>query len=179
MSRLFGDIRQFAFIVNDIDAAMAYWSQTLGVGPFFIRRDFTFEEFMYRGKACPSPHISYAAANSGAIQIELIQQLDETPSMYRDFITKNGNGLQHVSSWLTRDEYDRHYTNLIKKGFNVLQQGSLRKDGPRVAYFATDTFPGGIVFEIADLTETGIYDALQNIANAAQNWDGKDPVRED
>jgi hypothetical protein len=30
-----GAVRQFAFVVNDIRAAMNYWTSVMGVGPFF------------------------------------------------------------------------------------------------------------------------------------------------
>ena len=33
MSRFFGEIRQVAYLVPDIEAAMDYWSSVLGVGP--------------------------------------------------------------------------------------------------------------------------------------------------
>ena len=35
MSRHFGAIRQLGYVVPDIEAAMDYWSRTLGVGPWF------------------------------------------------------------------------------------------------------------------------------------------------
>ncbi len=179
MSRFFGDIRQIAFIVRDIDKAMNYWTATLGVGPFFIQRDFRFEWFVYLGKESPSPAISFAAANSGPLQIELIQPLDHIQSIYLDFLQKNGEGLQHISSWLTRADYDRRYAALVRQGFTIVQEGRLRKGGPRVAYFATDTMPGGTIFEISDLAEPGIYEALENIARAAKGWNGNKPVHEE
>lgn len=178
MSRFFGDIRQIAFIVRDIDKAMKYWTATLGVGPFFIQRDFHFEQFVFMGKESPSPAISYAAANSGPLQIELIQPLDKTRSIYLDFLQKNGEGLQHVSSWLTRTDYDRRYADLVQQGFTIVQEGRIRKGGPRVAYFATDTIPGGTIFEISDLAQPEVYEALENISRAAKGWNGNKPVRE-
>jgi hypothetical protein len=36
MSRAFGPIRQIAFVVRDIDAAMRQWTEVLGVGPFHV-----------------------------------------------------------------------------------------------------------------------------------------------
>ena len=179
MSRFFGDIRQIAFIVRDIDEAMKYWTTTLGVGPFFIQRNFRFERFVFMGKESPSPAISFAAANSGPLQIELIQPLDKTRSMYLDFLQKNGEGLQHVSSWLTCADYDLRYAALVQQGFTIVQEGRLRKGGPRVAYFATDTIPGGTIFEICDLAEPGTYEALENISRAAKGWKGNKPVREE
>ncbi len=35
MSKFFGEIRQLGYVVPDIEAAMDYWSKTLGVGPWF------------------------------------------------------------------------------------------------------------------------------------------------
>ena len=35
MSRFFGEMRQLGYVVPDIEAAMDYWSRTLGVGPWY------------------------------------------------------------------------------------------------------------------------------------------------
>ena len=86
MSKVFGEIRQLAFIVTDIDKAMNHWAETLGVGPFFIKRRITFSNFIYRGKPSASPSVSIALANSGYVQIELIQQHDDAPSIYREYL---------------------------------------------------------------------------------------------
>ena len=57
------------------------------------------EDFRYRGE--PSPlEVSIALANSGALQIELIQQRNDAPSMYRDFLSRESRGgLHHVAYW--------------------------------------------------------------------------------
>ena len=35
MSNLLGPIRQLGYVVDDIEAGMKYWSETMGVGPWF------------------------------------------------------------------------------------------------------------------------------------------------
>jgi hypothetical protein len=35
MSRIFGKVCQNGYVVRDIEAAMAHWTQVLGVGPFY------------------------------------------------------------------------------------------------------------------------------------------------
>ena len=55
MSRTFGAIRQIAFIVRDLDTALRYWTETLGVGPFFVLRRSTPADYCYRGKPSPAP----------------------------------------------------------------------------------------------------------------------------
>jgi hypothetical protein len=121
MSKLFGEIRQIAFVVPDIDEAMRYWSQTLGVGPFFVKRRITFSEYVFRGAKSESPIVSIALSNSGRIQIELIQQHDEKESIYREFLLSNRRGLQHVSSWQTRAGFDALRRKLLDQGYALLK----------------------------------------------------------
>ncbi len=177
MSRTFGAIRQIAFVVHDIDAALRYWTQTLGVGPFFVLRDVAPEKFWYRGQPSPPPHLSLALGNSGDLQVELIQPHDDHPSAYRDFLATGREGLHHVSSWLTRAEYDATLARLQAAGTPIAHAGTIGSGG-RFAYFATDGVAGGMQYEIADALEPGGAQMMQTVAEAARNWDGSDPVRE-
>ena len=178
MSRLFGSIRQVAFVVRDLDATLHYWTETLGVGPFFVLRRVSPVDYRYRGAPAPAPCLSLALGNSGDVQIELIQQHDDRASAYRDFLAAGREGMQHVSSWLTRGEYDETMARARARGLVVAHEGALPGSGVRFAYFATDVAPGGLVYEIADCLEPRVYPFMQMIADAARGWDGRDPVRE-
>ena len=85
MSRLFGPLRQMGFVVRDIDRAMRHWIEVCGVGPWFVAEKLPLDGFWYKGQPYDI-HITVALANSGDVQLELIQQRDTTPSMYRDFL---------------------------------------------------------------------------------------------
>ena len=178
MSHTFGTIRQIAFVVHDVERALRYWTETLGIGPFFVLRKLTPDTFRYRGAPSPPPTLTIAFGNSGDVQVELIQQHDDRPSAYRDFLASGREGLQHVSSWLTRAEYDATYARLVARGVPVAHEGAMAGGGVRFAYFATDGAPGGIMYEIADVAEPNVYPLMQMIADAARDWDGTDPVRE-
>jgi len=178
MSRTFGAIRQIAFIVRDLDDALRYWTETLGVGPFFVLRRSTPGDYRYRGKPSPAPCLNVALGNSGDVQVEIIQQHDDAPSAYRDFLAKGKEGFQHVSSWLTRAEYDATMTRLRGAGAVVVHEGVVREANVRFAYFETDLVAGGFVYEIADMLDPSIYPFAEMIAEAARTWDGRDPVRE-
>ena len=178
MSRLYGPIRQIAFVVRDLDATLRYWTETLGVGPFFVMREVTPDDFHYRGKPSPAPVLSIALGNSGDLQVEIIEQHDERPSAYRDFLDSGREGMQHVSAWVTRDEYDEVMSRMLKDRIDVVHAGAMAAVNVRFAYFATDTAPGGLLYEIADLLEPGIYPLIEMIAAAAREWDGSEPVRE-
>ncbi len=176
MSYIFGDIRQIAFVVPNIDAAMDYWATTLGIAPFFIKRQITLNNFAYRGTPQDSPVISIALANSGALQIELIQQHDETPSIYREFLASGRTGLQHVSSWVTRSEFDTRREQLLKSGYSLAQEGTIASSGVRLAYFDTEKKGQGIIFEMADLKEPEQYARVMGIAEKAATWSGGEYV---
>ncbi len=178
MSRLFGSVRQIAFVVRDVEQALRYWTTTLGVGPFFVLRELTPDTFRYRGEPSPPPTLTIALGNSGDLQIELIQQHDERPSAYRDFLVSGREGLQHVSSWLTRAEYDATFARMVAAGSVVAHEGAMAGGGVRFAYFGTDALAGGIMFEIADVGEPAVLPMMQMIADAARGWDGSDPIRE-
>ncbi len=171
MSRLFGDLRQVGIVVRDIEAAMAHWSQVCGVGPWFYTDRLAVTAFTYRGRRHDGIHLSIALANSGDVQLELIQQRCDTPSMYRDFLAAGHEGMQHWSSWPV--DYDARLQHALANGYTVGQEG----DSPRgrFAYLWNEGHPGTVI-EMAHLTEgrKRIFDAVRA---AAVDWDGRDPVR--
>lgn len=94
-------IEQYAYYVNDIEAACAQWAELFGAGPFFMDKPFVppSDQFIesYRGE--PSePHLSYAWGQCGPDHhIQLIEQHDDTPSIYRDMFAKGETGLHHIA----------------------------------------------------------------------------------
>ena len=173
MSRLFGPLRQMGFVVRDVEKAMRHWVEVCGVGPWFHARDAVLPEFTYRGARHDGLRLSVAFANSGDVQIELIQQLCGTPSMFRDFLAEGGGreGLQHWAAW--PEDYDGLYRRALAGGCTVGQEGML--GGGRFAYLATEGHPGTVV-EIVERTPARRSRA-ESIRAAALDWDGSDPVR--
>ena len=171
MSVFFGEIRQLGYVVPDIEAAMDYWSRVLGVGPFFYAERVPVVNFTYRG-APSSPVTSVALANSGAVQVELIQQRNDAPTMYRDFVAAKGSGLQHVAYWT--QNFDADMERLSARGFKVGMGGEVGARG-RFVYFETEYHPGAVI-ELSEVEgpKGRMFDLIRN---AAAGWDGSDPVR--
>lgn len=178
MSRIFGEMRQIAFVVRDLDRALRYWTETIGVGPFFMIRDLVPDRWFYREMPAAPPRITIALGFSGEFQVEIIQPHDDNPSAYRDFLVAGREGFQHVSSWMTRAEYDREREHLRKTGVVAVHEGSIPGNNIRFAYFATDVETGGFLYEIAEVKEPPVYEMMMMIRDAAKTWDGKDPIRE-
>ena len=172
MSRIFGDLRQNGYVVRDVEAAMRHWTEVLGVGPFFYFERVPMQDFRYRGE--PSAiEVSIALANSGSLQIELIQQRNEAPSTYRDFLAAGREGLQHVAYWTA--DYDRDFARLRDLGYEVGQSGWVGGPDGRFVYFLTEGHPGTIV-ELSEVSGAkGRFFA--HIAETARSWDGQAPIR--
>jgi hypothetical protein len=171
MSKFFGEIRQLGYVVPDIEAAMAYWSETLGVGPWFYNPKVPIENYSYRGESY-EPHNSVALANSGFVQVELIQTRNDVPSMYRDFLQAGNIGLQHVAYWTSN--YDADLERLLKEGFKPVMQGEVGEKG-RFIYFDTEYHPGTVI-ELSEVAgpKGKMFDLIRK---ASEGWDGSDPVR--
>lgn len=172
MSRIFGPVRQNGYVVPDIETAMAHWTQVLGVGPFHYFERVPIDDFRYRGE--PSAiDVSIALANSGPLQIELIEQRNHARSMYRDFLSRQPRGgLQHVAYWTT--SFDAELKSRLEAGYVVGQSGSIGENG-RFVYFDTETTPGTVV-ELSEISgPKGRF--FERIAREAESWDGTDPIR--
>ncbi len=172
MSRIFGAVCQNGYVVRDIDAAMKHWIEVMGVGPWFYIERVKMDWFRHRGRDA-SPEVSIALANSGDLQIELIQQRNDAPSMYKEFLDAGHEGLQHMSYW-SRD-YQALYDKALQLGFKVGHEGQIGGPQGRFAYFDTQAHPGTVV-EISDISGSkGRF--FEKIRAIAGTWDGSDPIR--
>jgi len=171
MSKNFGPIRQLGYMVRDIEQSMQHWSQTLGIGPWFYNERFAFDSFVYGGKRHDGIELSVAMANSGDMQIELIEQRCQTPSMYLDFLATSGEGLQHVAFW--PNDYDTAYRQALETGYVVGQEGQLPRG--RFVYFRSSGH-AGTVFEFNEITPVR-EEIIESIRQAALDWDGSEPIR--
>jgi hypothetical protein len=98
MSALFGPVIQQGYVVPDIDEAIRHWLAR-GVGPFFIEAHIR-PKGHYDNQPI-QPDLSAAFAYSGDQQIEVIQQHDDTPTIYRDYLAdRPDGGLQHLAAWV-------------------------------------------------------------------------------
>lgn len=173
MSRRFGPVRQNGYVVHDIEAALAHWTGVLGVGPFFYFERVPVERFRYRGE--PSPlEVSIALANCGDLQIELIQQRNDAPSMYRDFLAAGREGLQHLAFW--PDELDVALKDAEAAGFRVGQSGEIGERGRFVYLESPSEGHPGTVVELSEVSgPKGRF--FRHIASVAKSWDGAEPIR--
>ncbi len=172
MSKLFGPIGQLGFVVRDLDAAMRFWTQHMGVGPFYVFNQVLALEFFYRGEPTAADG-RIALANSGPLQIELIEQRNAAPSSYRDFLGAGHEGLHHVGFFT--ENFDADLRRALDAGLEVEQSAVLFSPEGKLAYFASSG-PAGTIQELIAVHD-GNRELFKLIADSSLNWDGVDPVR--
>lgn len=174
MTKLFGPIRQVGYVVSDLEASMRYWTEKLGVGPFFHFDRAPIMDLRYHGEPCGA-HISAALAQSGTLQIELLQPRDDLPSPYLDFLKAGREGVQHVAFWTETFEADLE--RAIGAGWTPILTGYTVEPEGRIAYFSDAEAPHpGLMVELSSLSP-GKKAAFDRVAAAAVGWDGRDPIR--
>lgn len=167
----FGPILQNGYVVRDLEKAVHHWAGTLGVGPFFLLEHIAFGDVYFHGKPL-SIDLSVAVGYWHELQIELIVQHDDAPSIYTQFAKEHGEGLQHLGVMV--DALDPEVERLKKLNVEPVQWGATAT-GIRFAYVSTDAHPGGML----ELIEQGpAISAFFGMArDAARQWDGRNPLR--
>lgn len=163
---------QAAFIVDDVEAAARRWVETTGIGPFLVVPHVQLAEYSYRGERREGLDFSVALAQSGGLQIELVQQHCDNPSAYRDTIAKGTQGFHHLAIYC--EDYDAAYAHYRDLGHVAAVDGRF---GPlRFSYIDTTAAIGCMVELVEQHDSQSAF--FRQVAAAADGWDGvTDPVR--
>ncbi len=165
-----GPIRQIGYVVTDLDRALDSWVD-LGVGPWFVLRGIA-QRVTYRGEPCEIT-LSLALANSGDLQVELIQQHGETASIFTEFLASCGPGFHQLAYWT--DDFEATMRSVAGAGWPVVWSGG-EDVGTRFAYVEPPGSPAAVI-EIMELTDT-TRGMATFVRDAAAGWDGTEPIRE-
>ncbi len=169
MSALFGPVIQQGYVVPDIQEAMRHWIAR-GVGPFFIEEHIR-PKGDYDG-APIQPDLSAAFAYSGDQQIEVIQQHDDDPTIYRDYLATNPDGgLQHLAVWV--DDIGETLDRVASGGHSYSVR---QRYGDGHAYLDADDAPGVMMQLMA--RSDHLVELMATIEGASIGWDGRTaPIR--
>jgi hypothetical protein len=164
-------IFQTAFVVPDLRAAIDRYVADAGVGPWFLLDRLDSAQGTYRGGPSRSA-ITLAMAFSGGLQIELIQPLDEEPSVYKELIDARGYGFHHFGKVVT--DLDRAAERLHARGYEEVFRLPVPTGGDVVYFDANGDLPGFL--EIFEGTP-GMEEVFTRFHLASVGWRGDEPVR--
>ncbi|HLO19050.1 MAG TPA: VOC family protein [Sphingomicrobium sp.] len=167
-------IVQMAWVVDSLERSAERLSKSMQVGPFLMIRHIKLDDPHHRGQPQRSD-FSLCLAQAGDVQIELVEQHDSTPSVYRDVYPDGppgGMAFHHVAV-IVPDVFEEtaRYNGL---GFPTASSG--RFGAVDFAYVDT-TAAGGFMVEILpDRPE--MHRFFDVVRSAAEDWNGEVPWRE-
>ena len=174
MSRFFGKPVHAAFVVTDVEQTIARMLES-GIGPIFTMRYLRIPA-RYRGQRHDAVFTA-AFATSGSMQYEIIQQHDDTPSPYLEFLKRNPQGgLHHMAYYSTNFNADIARVKSQGTDFQIVHE-FLTPDGPPFEVYlearnAADPLLVQLMYQ--GPTEP-VFREMETISAA---WDGKDPIRD-
>jgi hypothetical protein len=164
-------IIQMCYLVPDIREAMSVWVDKLRVGPWFLLDHFSGDEPKYRGRDSTAD-VSLAMSFAGHMNIELIQENNRAPSVYREWIERRGYGFHHWGR--ASANFDRDVERYQAAGHDLVFLAKVPSGG-RVAYMdTTHELPGYV--ELIELGG-GFEPVFSRFYRESIGWDGADPVR--
>ncbi|MAZ88749.1 MAG: hypothetical protein CL693_14005 [Cellvibrionaceae bacterium] len=168
----FGPIRQHGYLVKDLDTAIDFWLEKLGVGPWFGYRNVMLRsEFENQSNDI---RLDVGLAYQNGVQIELIHQTDDTPSPYRFFYDTEDNLMQQQLAFFCKD-IAQAKTQAINLGLKPAGK-MVTPTGSQALYFSHPTL-GKTVVELLEVDQT-LLDGFAYFEQQTINWDGKDdPIR--
>ncbi|MCB1630401.1 MAG: VOC family protein [Pseudomonadales bacterium] len=167
---LFGPIRQWGFLVKDIDAAMHGWVQQLGVGPWWGYRHVSLRS-QFRGEQA-QVRMHVALAYQGGMQIELIQQINDASSPYRFFHDQPQAQLLHHLGYMV-DDTDAAVQKARAGG--LLEHAMLSNEFARYVYLEHAAISGTFV-ELMP-ADPALIASFEACAREAGSWNGENPYR--
>jgi len=164
-----GPIVQMAFVPEDFDCALKYWTETMGVGPFFWIEHAGLENIRFRGE--PSDvDFGLAIGYWGDMQIELIKQHNDSPSIYQTAPYAT-SGLHHIC--LMTNDIEKSRDVAVSAGGEMVVEADVPGGGS--VFYADMGGPEGLVEVLQGAP--GSSDFFNMMRAAAVDWDGSDPFR--
>lgn len=165
-----GQVGQLAYLPQDFDAAVKYWTETMGVGPFYLMENVALGDAKYKG--VPTGAVfSIAIAYWGDVQIELIRPENGEPSIYTGEYAVT-DSLHHICIFV--DSIEEARAACAEAGAEILVEGKVGADG-EVIYVDPGKGPGHVIELLQNMT--GADAIFQMIKDAAKDWDGSEPLR--
>lgn len=142
---LLGHDLQLGFVVRDLDKALDHWVNVLQVGPFLHLEEGTgrpANPSLYKGVA-QRIDLRLAFGYMGDVQIELIEQVNDAPSPYQEFLAKGQEGLQHFG--FAVPDFARAHQGLLQAGYQIELEIPIAGSSEAITYFSSPKAIGPMV----------------------------------
>ncbi len=143
---IFGPAKQIAYVVDDIDRSMAAWSKYSQVSPFLVTRNAApLSNAYYRGQRARTTRVNIAFAYIGDMQLELIEQIGDTPGLYKEAIDAQRDGVHHYAVLV--EDFPSAYDWALDNSFDAVIDAGV--DGiARMSYLERPS--DGLILEVIE-----------------------------
>jgi len=125
-------LHQVSLVVEDMAEAVRYFSNYLGLSPWYRAAPGPVHEITYRGKQV-NCQVDFVMCFAGAIQVELVHSQGDD-NLYTEHLERYGPGLHHICFFVS--DFQRKLEAYQQAGFEVLQQGRIVSKGGSVTDYA-------------------------------------------
>lgn len=129
-------LNHLAIVVDDLDAALRFWRDSLGLSPAGDRQ------------SVPAEAVDIACLTLGDAQIELIQPAADDSGVAK-YLAKRGPGLHHLC--LEVPDLDAKLDALTRAGCELINEKPRERDGRRYAFIHPQS-AGGVLLELYEKT---------------------------
>lgn len=139
----YNKVVQVGILTNDIKKSREKWAAFMNVDlpEIIVSADYELTQAEYRGAPCKAKIYQTFFNTVNGVQIELIQPVDETPSIWFECLKENGEGLHHLAYEVK--DMAKVIEECEAKGMPLLQKGEY--PGGRYAYLDDRQGTGMIV----------------------------------
>ena len=165
-------VAQTAFIVPDLQEAIHRWVRDMRAGPFFVLPNLLSPGQTYRSEESRAD-VTLAMGFAGHMMIELIQPLDDNPSVYKETRKLRGWGFHHLG--IACADVDAASRDYQARGYTEAYRAAVPTGG-EVVYLDNGTGAQLGFIELLPVTP-GMDETFTRFWAASRDWDGSDPVR--
>lgn len=162
---------QFAYVVRNLDEAVARWTRATGAGPFFLTDHRMMQDPIYRGGPSQGEYRS-AMGYCGNIQIELVEATSDAPSIYNEVLDTQGEVFHHFMPVI--DDFDTALQSYQDLGCEVAFSATVPGVG-RVAFLDGRAVLGSFIELLENSETTRMIQGYMH--QCAADWDGQDLLR--
>ena len=167
-----GEPHHYAYVVEGIEATVNRLADQLGAGPFFLVERVPLENVRSRGEPAEFVHDS-AFGWCGGWAIELIQTISLTPERAEDRFSGPRPRIHHVGFAVPPGEVAQLRSSLDQRG--LLEYLSSQLGEVDATLHDTSAVLGHDIEIHAD--NDGLHDFFAMVRDAAEDWDGSQPLR--
>jgi len=171
-SPILGEATQLGFVVRDVESAMRHWIEVFGVGPFICMEQGVSQPptpTRHRGQPV-SVELKLGFAYLGDVQIELIEQTNDAPSPYTEFLKDGREGLQHLG--FTVEDPAAATRKVEVAGYRPVYEIGVTGRNMPIIYYDSPPLCGPML----ELVPAGWQPARHAVWEAIDAWEGGDPV---